>query len=195
MGASLAYLLWDTYVVGDVEYVKSTVDGNEYQVRNLPDKQDASDLLANIRIKLETFVKHISKMYPDDPRTINMIQNFHSDKLVEGKDDARYTSYSINKGEKIVFCLRSRGKGVQTLMDLNTMMFVALHEMSHICSVSIGHTDEFWNNFKFILQEAIQIGIYKEQDFKSKPVEYCGMTITDSPLESSKTKVAIKESN
>ena len=33
-------------------------------------------------------------------------------------------------------------------------MYVALHEVSHIATKSIGHNDEFWNNFKFMITEA-----------------------------------------
>ena len=44
-------------------------------------------------------------------------------------------------------------------------MFVAFHEMAHVMSLSVGHTDEFWNNFKFILKNAIKIGVYKYVDF------------------------------
>ena len=61
-------------------------------------------------------------------------------------------------------------------------MFVALHEMGHICTKSIGHTDEFWNNFKWLLQKSIDINVYTKQDFRKNPQEYCGTTITDSPL-------------
>jgi hypothetical protein len=63
------------------------------------------------------------------------------------------------------------------------MMFVVLHELAHLSTESIGHTDEFWNNFRWILEEAINIGIYVKQDFKTENVEYCGMTITSSPLD------------
>ena len=68
-------------------------------------------------------------------------------------------------------------------MDINTMMFVVLHEMGHLSSESIGHTDEFWENFKWILEESINIGIYIKQEFNKKPIEYCGMSITSSPLD------------
>ena len=61
--------------------------------------------------------------------------------------------------------------------------FVAIHEMGHIATISTGHTPEFWDNFRWLLEEAIQIGIYRKQDFKSKPEPYCGITITDSPLD------------
>ena len=60
-------------------------------------------------------------------------------------------------------------------------MFVALHELSHIATKSIGHTTEFWNNFKFLLQEAVKIKIYEPVNYKKKPKNYCGMKITDNP--------------
>ena len=59
--------------------------------------------------------------------------------------------------------------------------FVVLHELAHIMTKSIGHTKEFWNNFKFLLQNAADIGVYTPIDYKRKPKEYCGMKITDNP--------------
>ena len=105
--------------------------------------------------------------------------NFRPDKLKEGVTTPGYTSYSINKGEQIVLCLRNNDK----LVDINTLFFVVLHEFAHLATESIGHTDEFWDNFRWILEESINIGIYIKQDFKVKNEEYCGMTITSSPLE------------
>ena len=60
-------------------------------------------------------------------------------------------------------------------------MFVALHELSHIATKSIGHTQEFWNNFKFIIANAKKIGIYTPENYKSAPKMYCGLKITDNP--------------
>ena len=54
--------------------------------------------------------------------------------------------------------------------------------MGHLASESIGHTEEFWDNFKWLLEESINIGIYVKQDFETKSVEYCGMNITSTPL-------------
>ena len=66
------------------------------------------------------------------------------------------------------------------------MMFVSLHELAHIMTKSIGHdNDEFWSNFKFILTNATELGIYKNVDYRQEPEEYCGMMITDSPLNDS----------
>ena len=40
------------------------------------------------------------------------------------------------------------------MFDENTLTFVALHELSHVMTVSVGHKQEFWDNFKFILKES-----------------------------------------
>jgi len=173
------YLLYQYHYHSKIEKIVSKIDNRDYEVQIKDDSQDAADLIANIRQNLILLVNHLIKSYPDDDRCSRLKQNFKPDNIKEGVDDPRYTSYSVNKGEQIVLCLRTNNK----LMDLNTMMFVVLHELAHICTVSIGHTPEFWDNFKWILEEAINIGIYKKQEFKLKNVEYCGMKITDSPLD------------
>jgi hypothetical protein len=160
--------------------IKSTIDNREYIVQERDDAIEAANLIAMIRKKLEIIVKHLIKITPDDDYRVAMLkENFRPDNLKEGVDKPGYTSYSINKGEEIVLCLRTNNK----MVDLNTMMFVVLHELAHIATKSIGHTEEFWDNFKWILEEAINIGIYIKQDFKKEAVEYCGMTITSSPLD------------
>ena len=70
----------------------------------------------------------------------------------------------------------------QTLVDLNTMMFVAIHEMGHIMSKSYGHTEEFWDNFADLLEVGVELGLYKNEDYSTTPKEYCGMDITTNPL-------------
>lgn len=178
----ISYMIWETYINGEVEFVKSTVDQKDYQVRSLPDKQEAADMLARIRQRFETLVKHLEKTKQDDPRTLRLVRNFNAQKISEGSESSKYTSYSVNKGEKIVFCLRSKD-AQKKLSDINTLMFVGLHEIAHVATESVGHTKEFWDTFKWILEESMNIGIYQKQDFKQKPVPYCGMTITDSPLD------------
>lgn len=179
----LLYMTWDTYINGKVETVKSKVDGNEYSVRSMPDKAAAADLLAEIRDRLQRLVQHLQKMFPDDARTKAILNGFHPERISEGGENTqKYTSYSVNKGEKIVFCLRARDQ-TQKLEDINMMMFVAIHEVAHIATKSVGHTDEFWANMKFLLEEGINVGVYSRQDFKEKPVTYCGVPVTSSPLD------------
>jgi len=178
LAAIVGYLIFDTYYQGNLEYVTAS-DGEVYQVQSRPDKQEAANLLAAIRERLETLTRHLEKSASDDPRTERFIVKFKPNRISEGADNSKYTSYSVNKGERLVFCLRQKNKE-GTLMDLNTMLFVAIHEVAHICTKSVGHTEEFWDNMRWLLEHAINIGIYADQDFK-KPEPYCGIMISSSP--------------
>ena len=164
-------------------YIKSNVDGKNYLVRDLPDKQDAADLLAKVRIKLTKLKIHLENKYPDKPQIKQLIRNYRDDptRFLEATPDAEFTSYSVNKGESIHLCLRQREKNNESLVTEDVMVFVSIHEMSHILTESLGHGPDFWNNFAWILKEAELIDIYKYQNFKSHPVKYCGMSITDEP--------------
>jgi predicted metal-dependent hydrolase len=174
------YFLHQHYINEGLINIKSDVDDREYTVQIKKDAKEAADLIAKIRQRLVLLVDHLAKVYGSgDARVAMLKKNFQPERLKEGVDTPGYTSYSINKGEQIVLCLRTNDK----LVDINTMMFVVLHELAHLSTESIGHTDEFWNNFRWILEEAINIGIYVKQDFKKENVEYCGMTITSSPLD------------
>ena len=163
--------------------VKSQVDGKIYKVRDMPDKQRAADLMANVRLKLQKLYYYLREKFPTKPQVLQLVQNFQPDntRFLEATPDAEFTSYSVNKGEKIHMCLRQREGQNESLIEENVMTFVGLHEMAHTITKSVGHTPEFWNNFGWLLKHAEDIGIYKYQDFKSKPVAYCGLQITDSP--------------
>ena len=60
-------------------------------------------------------------------------------------------------------------------------LFVVLHELAHIMSKSVGHNDEFWKNFKYLLKHSIKINIYNYENFNDNPKYYCGINITDTP--------------
>jgi hypothetical protein len=161
---------------------RSNIDGRTYKVRDLPDKQRAADLLATLRMRLGQLMDSLVQAFPNKPQVQRLQQNFKADpsRFFESTPDAEHTSYSVNKGEAVHFCLRQRD-GSEKIVDNNVMMFVALHEMSHMITKSIGHDQEFWNNFGWLLREAEQRKLYTPTDFKSHPVMYCGVTITDSP--------------
>ena len=162
--------------------VRSAVDGREYKVRDLPDKQRAADLLAKLRLRLQTLMDSLTQAYPNKAQVQRLVQNFKPDpsRFFESTPDAQHTSYSVNKGEAVHFCLRQRD-GTEELVPEDVMMFVAIHEMAHMITQSIGHEPEFWNNFGWLLREAEQRNLYKSMDFKSHPVMYCGVSITDVP--------------
>jgi len=166
----------------DMAHVESTVDNQKYIVRNLPDKQEAADRLARVRGKLLRLMRDLKQADGKKPFVEQMIRNFDADpsRFSESTPDANYTSYSVNKGEKVYMCLRQRNER-EELVDENIITFVALHEMAHIGTVDIGHTPLFWNNFGWLLKRAEDMQIYKYTDFAAHPVEYCGIRITDQP--------------
>ena len=55
-----------------------------------------------------------------------------------------------------------------------------MHEMAHIACPEIGHGDLFKKIFRFIALEAINIGLYRKEDYSQNPVEYCGMTLSST---------------
>ena len=122
----------------------------------------------------------MKQTHPKDPRTIRLVEGFNPKRISETLPTSELTAYSENKGEKIAFCLNTSKEG-NKLIDINTLTFVALHELSHIMTESIGHKQEFWQNFKFLLQNAKEAGIYIPIDYKKKPKQYCGMSINDNP--------------
>ena len=166
-----------------IALVTSNIDGKQYKVRDMPDKQEAANLMARLRIRLMKITDALEKKYPDKPQVKHLVKNFRSDpsRFIEATPDSEHTSYSINKGEKIYMCLRQRSGPDESLVNENVMTFVSLHELAHVCTESIGHGPDFWNNFGWLLKEAEALGLYQYTDFQAHPVSYCGVYITDSP--------------
>jgi hypothetical protein len=164
-------------------YVTSTVDGKQYKVRDMPDKKQAANLMAALRLRLVKLCDTLEMKYPDKLQVKQMVRNFRSDpsRFMEATPDSEHTSSTVNKGESIHMCLRQRDGTDESLVNENVMMFVSIHELSHICTESIGHGPDFWNNFGWLLKEAEAIGVYQYTDFSAHPVSYCGVYITDSP--------------
>jgi hypothetical protein len=162
--------------------IVSTVDGNKYCVRVKEDlnHQETVDLLAKVTTKCKKIVKYMGSNYGERENVKKLVKNFNPKKVKEILPTSEFTAYSENKGEKLAFCTTTRKDG-GSLIDENTLTFVALHELSHIMTKSIGHTEEFWNNFKFVLECAKKSGEYHPKDYKKKPQQYCGMKITDNP--------------
>jgi hypothetical protein len=164
----------------NLKCIISDVDGERYCVRERNKMELAANLLANVTQRCKNLVIYCGKNYPDDENVQRLVQKFNPKKISETLPTSEYTAYSENKGEKIAFCLNKK-KDDSQLIDLNTLTFVAIHELSHIMTTSEGHKQEFWKNFKFLLENAKAAGIYEPVDYKKKPEPYCGMNITDNP--------------
>ena len=181
----ILFLVWRESKYRDLTKYRSSFDNQEYVVRERDNKENAANLLAKLRNKLVKFVNFLQQKYPKNEGIQRLHTKFNPENINESSSFEKNTSYSINKGEKIVFCIRQKNKK-ETLINENVMTFVAIHELAHIMSLSIGHTDEFWKNFKFLLEEAVLKGIYTYENYTETPKRYCGMDITNSPLDQDK---------
>ena len=178
---SIYFIYRNLYTNDNLVYEFATLDNNNYWVRNNTDKSMAANTLAKIKInmvKLIDYLKENKDSFPDYMSYINdLIKRTRTINIMETPADEKYTSYTINKGEKIVFCLRS--KILDTIHDMNTLMYVVIHELGHVGCPEFGHTPLFRKIFKFLLVQSDKIGIYKPIDYRIKPQYYCGMTINE----------------
>lgn len=164
--------------------VESDLDHEYYRVRDEDDKQEAANVLAKIKYTINALTDHLynnrnSKYLDYKPYIVQLHQKIRNVVIIESSNDSMYTSYSINKGEQIVFCIRSKKDG-RPIHDFNLLMYVVLHEMSHVACPEFNHTPLFKQIFSFITTVAIDQGYYKKIDFNYDPQEYCGILVTDS---------------
>lgn len=160
--------------------IKSEVDGNKYCVRERNRIEESADMLARVTQKLKKLVNYVADKYPTRENVNRMKENFRPQKIMETLPTSELTAYTENKGEKMAFCVTRKKNGTK-LIDENTLTFVAIHELAHVMTKAHHHKDEFWHNFKFLLVQAKQIGVYIPEDYKKAPKTYCGMQITDNP--------------
>lgn len=160
----------------------------EYNVSPIyEDKADAAELIEKTDRKIQILIKHLKDNQnryesPLVRHGINqVIANYDNDNIYEISPNNLLKRTSFLRNKKIlVLCLRRKSDG--KLHDENTICFVVLHEMSHMMNEGIGHTETFWRLFKFMLEQAVQCGIYTPVDYANKPVVYCGLDIQFSPL-------------
>lgn len=166
-------------------YQKAEIDNNYYWVRNQSTKLDAANTLGKIKLNIKALVKHLQENQDKFPENMQYIKSLiirtKVINIMESSQNEKFTSYTINKGEKIVFCLRC--KIFDYIHDMNTLMYVVIHELAHIGCPEIGHTPLFRDIFKFLLEQSIIIKIYKPIDYRYNPQTYCGMTITEYLLD------------
>lgn len=164
----------------------SDIDQRKYNVvHSMSNYDKAADMLAKINRANIAVIKYMKQKYVGthyEKHIDRLAEKYNPDVLGEhipiGTEN---TSYVTNKGEKIRFCLRPNTNRYM-IHDWNILMFVSLHEISHIMNVSTGHDNDFWNTFKFILKNAAEIGVYKPVDYSVHPTLYCNIQVTYNPL-------------
>lgn len=175
-------------------FIESSIDNSYYLVRNINDKSDAANTLATIKNNLNRLTLYIlsridvakknniiSPILEYEPYINRIYNRISHTEYKENSTDNNYTSYSVNKGEELVFCIRS--KKDNNIHNLNLLMYVAIHELSHIGCPEIGHTSLFSKINKFLLENAIKIGIYRYKNYSSYPIEYCGMDLNTNIMD------------
>ena len=143
---------------------------------------DSAILLDELITRINKLIDYI-KQHPQDTYSYKKLKYWDSSFVLENIKESwknNSTSYSINKGEELVFCIRDKLNN--SIHDINTLMFVAIHELAHIVTDELQHTPKFWNNMKLLLKTAESINLYKIIDYSQNPVEYCGMTINSTPV-------------
>jgi hypothetical protein len=163
-----------------------------YLVNDLPDSQQAANVLAKIMITMNTLVNKIIFDYDNHPefnteedhtyvkyvKTIK--ERLPYVKISESPLNSKFTSYSVNKGEELVFCIRS--KTTRKIHQLNELLYVSIHEIAHIGCPEIGHTKLFSLINLYLLKKAVCYGLYVYVDYFEDNKDYCGMALTSTIL-------------
>ncbi len=163
---------------GDFE--KHTFRDNDYIVLNEHDKDKAAAMLHLLVKDIKQLIQHLKQKYPNNINVKLIIQRFNPKNISEGSPYNKDFTYTENKGQRLVMCLRE--KETMKIHQKNLLLFPLLHELAHqgVPEYS-GHGPEFIKVFKFLLEEAEKLGIYKPINFNKSPTKYCSMTIDSHP--------------
>lgn len=162
-----------------------TVDGEEFLVRYIPneteeDRYEMAKMLSTLVKRGDEIVKY---MYANNIPNPEVCDRLHSRwKNLRSKPwGIRETSilssmvaFTAFKNFQMRTCLRNK-QGKKE--NLNTAMFVLLHEMAHVMSEEYGHDEEFSENFAIITNVAIERNLYSYRDYRKEPIEFCNMEI------------------
>lgn len=160
-------------------YVVSNKYGNEVESALLM-SQVNDDVISVLKYMKEKYVTRGEGTALHKEITQNMLRNYNPEVIVENVPGGGDTSYTINKGQRMYICIRDK---TGALLDKHTIVFVVLHEISHIGHYyGWGHGQSYWEVFKFVLKNAAESGIHKPLDYTYNPRKYCGISITYNPL-------------
>ncbi len=182
-------------------FAKVRAGNNYYKVHeDLENPELAAHTMDKLNTVAHQLIEHLNQKYLKTPNQIVLIKPEYRDRVIKIAKSIRSnyktanleenipersggdTSYVIDKGDVFAMCLRDPTKNNKIDEKMNDLIFVLLHEIAHLGTDSWGHDESFWNNFKFILQEAVEAGIYKSVNYKKVGSPYCGIVITYSPL-------------
>jgi hypothetical protein len=165
------------------------INGTQYNIipecyvcRETPSVKEKANILADINIKIIFLIKHIKNKYGKDHLYVeNLINRYNPDVIYEHSPNVIHPeiAYTMNKGRSLHICISHNGK----IQDTNDIMFVMLHEIAHVATNIKNHPREYWLCFRFILENAVEAGIYTPTNYMANPVYYCGViSLSHNPL-------------
>ena len=158
----------------------SNISGNTYKIHEeLPDFEQTADVLGKLELFIDKLLTYLYTNKKSDPRTKRLIKRLNDISIEEAPFEPNVSSYTINKGELISLCIRNKKN--KQFHNYQTLLFVVIHELAHVASVTKGHNKEFIDNFKWLLKIAKQANIYMPQNYSINPIEYCGVKVTNNP--------------
>lgn len=156
---------------------KPSSSGRMFYVKNLEDASRAADHLEELERRMVEFIAKANETMPDDERILRIRDRWNG-VLSEVEDSKENVAYSLGK-TTIHVCVREKDG---TLANYNSAIFVLLHELAHVATISYGHTNLFWKNMRFLLELAEYLGYYKHTDHEEKTAMLCGRLLGPSPL-------------
>jgi hypothetical protein len=185
IGTLLLIIVWCYFQIKEYENLemrKSSINGKKYGIQEmLTNADDTSDILAKLDIFIDKFIVYLDGKYRNDNRVKRLVYRLHDTKIEESPFKEDTSSYTINKGELMALCVRHK-TGDNAFHDYQTLLFVVIHELAHVASITKGHNTEFLTNFKWLLKEADESGMYIPQDYSKEPITYCGVKVTNNPM-------------
>lgn len=159
-----------------LNYVKSTIDNEEYLVRDKNLK--SANTLALLQNKIRILMNHIKEndKYSTKRSFRRIIENGIVPLQERSYQYNKEAAYNVNKGELIGICIERK-----ELVKENMMMFVLLHEYAHVMTKNYAHNEEFWNNFGELLECSEECGIYRHEEYSKTPRDFCGHVINYTP--------------
>lgn len=140
----------------------------------------AQEFMRLVNLDIDRFLDWL-RSQPDlltDSRWKRLLNRYRSSSMLPIAQGDGGTAYTRNKSD-VKLCVPQSLKE----RDIQTALFVALHELTHVANLSWGHDDSFWNTFKDLLRLAVRSGIYQKRSYADDPARYCGQDIRSQPLD------------
>lgn len=159
-------------------YVRSTLDNKLYLVNDFIEKEKTAYILSFIRKKMIYLTENIIINRNNEMYILNLKKNIYKTKFsqnIKKFPKKNLISYNINKGEEIILCIYDYNEN--KFYDINTLIYVSIHELAHIANPTIGHDESFYFIFNNLLQEGIRLKVYNFFNYEKIPQKYCGIII------------------